>query len=161
MSGGSATGERTDSRVVNPQRRTSPLTLRMAEGLALICTRRHFLRWMLERAFVLGTSAALVDSLFADYAAASHYGCGPQSVSPRCSCCSEGQCGSGCSNRPYATSSCGSGPNCWIYGNLLCCDCCCPLSCIIQSDCSAPGHSCGACKVCTSLRRCTCFTVCC
>ncbi len=79
--------------------------------------------------------------------------CGP---SPLCSCCSgTGQCSTACKNRPHDTASCGSGTNCWVAGNYLCCDCCC------KSSCTATTYACSSSSCGSGYYRCICQTVCC
>lgn len=117
-----------------------------AERVALISTRRRFLRWTLESAFLLGTSAALVEGLFAERASGTHTPCGSSQVAPRCSCCGGGsRCSSRCKNRNWGTRTCGSLNNCWQTGSNLCCDCCCHNPCTNFNDCSQPGHMCETC----------------
>lgn len=138
------------------------LEVRLAESLALRSTRRTFLRWALERAFVLGASAALVQTVFADYAAANHTAC-QQQVAPSCSCCGPaGGCHANCKNRNWGTGKCGTLPNCWIEGNFLCCDCCCHNPCTNFNNC--PPHNCRTCTMCGgggTWNRCVCVSTCC
>ena len=137
-----------------------PASLRAAETLALTTTRRQFLGKVLARAFVVGASAAMVDTLFADYAAANHTAC-QQQVAPRCSCCGNppSGCHQNCKNRPYSSGRCGSGGNCWVEGSKRCCDCCCHPGCTNLNDCSRPGHRCDNCTGCGSgtWKRCVCI----
>lgn len=127
---------------------SSGLTVeKMAERFAVISTRRRFLRWTLERAFLLGTSAALVEGLFADRASATHTVCGSSQEAPRCSCCGGGEaCSSSCKERQWNTGTCNNQPNCWTYGAYKCCDCCCHNPCTNFNDCSQPGHTCRTCS---------------
>lgn len=134
-----------------------------AEQVAIITTRRRFLRWSLERAFVLGASAALVEGLFAERASATHTPCGASQVSPRCSCSGGGSaCSSNCKNRNYGTGNCGTQNNCWITGDYKCCDCCCHNPCTNLNDCDRPNHTCRTCGNDTcggtgTWNRCTCI----
>jgi hypothetical protein len=117
-----------------------------AERVASISTRRRFLRRALESAFILGTSAALVEGLFTERAAATHTPCGASQVAPRCSCCGGGSaCSSSCKKRNYGTNECGTQNNCWVTGSYLCCDCCCHNPCTNLNDCSQPNHTCRTC----------------
>lgn len=130
-----------------------PLVLRAAEGMAMVTSRRKFLRSVMRGAFALGASGALINSVFEDHAEAGT--CGP---SPYCLCCSDQSdpCGT-CKNRKYATSSCGS-PSCWISnpGNHLCCDCCCSAGCSPGGAQLCSSSSCGG-----TYYKCVCHVSCC
>lgn len=107
----------------------APASLRFAEGLALLTSRRNFLKRVLQGAFVMGASGVLMSTVFEEHASAA--GCGP---APYCkpACCPDSitLCHTSyCKKQHYNTGRCEAGGNCWSKSNTLCCDCCCKSNC--------------------------------
>lgn len=143
------------------------LSIRAAHGMALLTSRRQFLRRTLEGAFVLGASSASVGTLFEEQAWANHSApCGPAPLCTASGCDTALQkCKSPCKNQHYNGGHCDSHYNCWAATNppTLCCDCCCPSTSYLQ--CPAPGHNCnppGQCSNCGgTYYKCICNFACC
>lgn len=134
-------------------RRDKPPVVNVAEHLALLTSRRQFLRRVLEGTFVLGASSALLGGVFAGRAGACtgticSRSCGPSPCCPTGRCGSGGACGSGCKARDYGTFTCGSSGSCWSATDpctlcvVACCDCCCTnlSSGNVCSSCGATGY---------------------
>lgn len=123
---------------------------RFAQAMAVGTSRRTFMRRIMQTAFALGASAAMVGEVFQGEAQAFHtYPCGDSPICPK----SQGGyltgnvCPSPGKPRCYAGSTCTSSScnKCWLAGSWLCCDCCYQNVSNTQ-----PGHTRRSCSGCGS-----------